>query len=292
MDKITILSLSIKSYLVLKIIIPKYSDIIEEVVIARDRSLINDYSKEIKELCKKYSVNYIFKSDFKKFKTNYIIIITWRWLVKEKTKKIILFHDSILPKLRGFAPVITTLVKGIKRVGVTAAFAAKDYDTGNIINSFSTYIKYPITIKKALEINSQNYIKSISKILDKLKKNIIIVSKKQNNKKASYSLWRDENDFKIDWSKDADYLERFVNALSYPYKGAYCYLNKKKIRILSAVKQKDVKIENRDFGKIIFIRNDKPVIVCGKGLLKIKTIISDRTKKNILPLSKFRLRFS
>ena len=284
--------MSIKSYLVLKSIIPKYSNIIEEVIIAKDKSLTNDHSKEIKKLCEKYSVNYIFKSDFKKFKTKYIIIITWRWLVKVRSKKIILFHDSILPRLRGFAPVITSLISGMKRIGVTAAFASKDYDTGNIINSFSSSIKYPITIKKALEINSKNYIKSLSKILNNLKKNKNIMSKKQNNKKASYSLWRDKNDYKIDWSKDAAYLERFINALSYPYLGAYCYLNKKKIRILSAIKQKDVRIENRDVGKIIFIKKNKPVVVCGKGLLKLKTVISDNTKKNILPLSKFRLRFS
>jgi methionyl-tRNA formyltransferase len=32
----------------------------------------------------------------------------------------------------------------------------------------------------------------------------------------------------------------------------------------------DVKIENRTPGKIIFLENNQPTIVCGKGLIKIE----------------------
>ena len=53
----------------------------------------------------------------------------------------------------------------------------------------------------------------------------------------------------------------------------------------------DVRIENRTVGKVIFMKNDMPVVVCGKGLLLIKEMSWDNEGANALPLKKFRARF-
>ena len=116
MSSITILAMTIKSFLVLKRILPEYKSLIREVVIAKDKTLENDYSEEIRKLCEKYKVNYILRKGFKNFKTKYVLVLTWRWLVYQKSKKIILFHDSILPKYRGFCPVINSLINGEKKL--------------------------------------------------------------------------------------------------------------------------------------------------------------------------------
>ena len=34
----------------------------------------------------------------------------------------------------------------------------------------------------------------------------------------------------------------------------------------------DLSVENRDAGKIIFFEDEKPVVVCGKGLIRIDEI--------------------
>ena len=44
--------------------------------------------------------------------------------------------------------------------------------------------------------------------------------KKQNEKEASYSLWRDEEDYFINWSLGAKTIERTINATGFPYSGA------------------------------------------------------------------------
>ncbi|MMZ71732.1 hypothetical protein D1872_352860 [compost metagenome] len=53
----------------------------------------------------------------------------------------------------------------------------------------------------------------------------------------------------------------------------------------------DVKIEIRTPGKIIFFEDGFPIVVCGKGLLKILSIRDDKSQKELLPLKKFRVRF-
>lgn len=42
---------------------------------------------------------------------------------------------------------------------------------------------------------------------------------------ASYSLWRDEDDYLINWKNDSNDILNFINAVSSPYKGAATYIN-------------------------------------------------------------------
>lgn len=67
-------------------------------------------------------------------------------------------------------------------------------------------------------------------------------------------------------------------------------LDDKVFRILDCELFSDVKIENRTPGKLIFMDNKYPVIVCGTGLLKITEMV-DNERNDVLPLNKFRLRF-
>ncbi len=66
---------------------------------------------------------------------------------------------------------------------------------------------------------------------------------------ATYSLWRDEADYRIDWHRDSTYLRRFVDALGVPYRGASTLLGGQLCRVLAAEAAPDVVIENRAPGK-------------------------------------------
>ena len=57
-----------------------------------------------------------------------------------------MFHDSLLPKYRGFAPLVKGLICGETRFGVTALFGASQYDAGDILFQASVGITYPIAI--------------------------------------------------------------------------------------------------------------------------------------------------
>jgi methionyl-tRNA formyltransferase len=90
---------------------------------------------------------------------------------------------------------------------------------------------------------------------------------------------------------DANEILNFIYAVGFPFLGASTCFNDQKIRIFDAEIIKDVKIINRDVGKVIFFDERFPVIVCGKGLLKISDAIYDHNKLTIFPLNNFRIRF-
>lgn len=290
--KTTLFIMTQKGYETLKTLISNnYHHIVNFVVVGRDKNINNDYAQEIIDLCKKNNINYYEKKADYSVKSEYSIAISWRWLIKTNNSKLIVLHDSLLPKYRGFAPLVNSLINKEEKIGVTALYANDKYDRGNILFQSSTKINYPIKINETIEIVSKNYTELILKIFKNISNKNPIKGCKQKDEDATYSLWRDEDDYLIDWSKDSDYILRFINAVGNPYKGASSYIKNEKVRILEASKELDVIIENRTPGKIIFIEDGCPVIVCKKGLIKILKIINDKNGKSILPLKSFRTIF-
>jgi len=114
----------------------------------------------------------------------------------------------------------------------------------------------------------------------------------QNEAEATYSLWRDEEDYRIDWSTDPDRIKRFIDSVGNPYKGASAYMGEHRVRVLDALVEPDIQIEARQPGKVVFMREGCPVVVCGRGLLRITDLRDDTSERSLLPLKKLRTRFN
>lgn len=292
MNKISFFIMTQKGFEILKAFIDTFdSKHIACVVSSKDEMLVNDYYLEIENLCKANNILFYDKKNTFEISSKYTFAISWRWIIKDVTNLIIL-HDSILPRYRGFSPLVSSLINGDTEVGVTAIYADSEFDRGDIISQKTTIINYPIKIKNAIDLISKNYTDIIIELSKKIIDNQDIKSVKQDESNASYSLWRDEDDYKIDWKKDASYIKRFIDAVSEPYMGAKCFLNNEIVRIFDAELEDDVMIENRAPGKVLFLRAGCPSVVCGKGLLRITNAVYETNKNNVIPLSKFRSRFS
>lgn len=281
-----------KGFKVLKAMCEHFgSEFIESVVGARDPYLKEDYYAQIKSLCKGHNITHRDRLDADQDQfTNYMIAISWRWIIKPtKGTLLIVFHDSILPKYRGFNPLVSCLINGDSKIGVSAIFGSERYDEGEIIDQASSSITYPIKIKEVISIITDLYVLLALKIGAAMMKNQQLKSYPQNAKLVTYSLWRDESDYQIDWKQSSEWIARFVNSVGHPYRGASTMVEGKKIRVVDTQIREDVVIENRSPGKVIFIENNSPVIVCGKGLLQI-TAMQDEDGKEFR-LTKFRVRF-
>jgi methionyl-tRNA formyltransferase len=281
-----------KGYKVLEHLIEQdLHHILDYVIIGEDKATENDYSSEIITLCEKHTIKFFRRREDYTIASKYSLAISWRWLIPTENTELIVLHDSLLPKYRGFAPLVNQLINGEKTIGLTAIKASDQYDRGPIIMQQSVSIEYPLKIKDAIEIISNLYSSITAAIFRAAANGSRLIFTPQDESQASYSLWRDEDDYRVDWTQDSSDIVRFIDAVGYPYLGASTYVEEKKIRIYDAEVYPDVHIVNRDSGKIIFLDNDRPVVVCGTGLIKILDARFDDTGVSIFPLNKFRLRF-
>ena len=293
---IVFLLLGEKAHYVLSRIVDNNRALIGGVVVGRDSKLSDDYAEKIVQICQKNNIPFVERHAGGTYLNNhngYFMLIGWRWLAHVDERKLIVLHDSLLPKYRGFAPLVSALINGESVVGATALFGAQAYDRGDIIIQESVSISYPIKISEAIKIISDVYLYIVEKILERIDSNKELVGTPQNETWATYSLWRDEVDYFVDWRRDAKEISRFIDAVGRPYEGAQSFINQEIVVIHEAEPIKDVLICDRRsaVGKVIFIEDDFPVIVCGSGLLKI-TNMKTVEGMSLLPLKKFRSRFT
>ena len=266
------------------------SEIIDLVITAKDKNVAEDYYSDIKDLCIKNNIRNVDRMDTYVIETEYSFAISWRWIINTGRTKLITLHDSLLPKYRGFAPMVTALVNGETEIGVTVFFANAEFDRGDIIAQEWIEIEYPIKIEKAINKISFCYQNLLVNTIDKIMNDGHIDSFPQIENEATYCAWLDDEDYHIDWAKSAGYIKRFVDSVGFPYKGASSFIDSKEIRILDCEVMDDVIVENRErhYGKVLLFKDKKPVVICGSGMLKINEMMDGQ---DAFELSKFRVRF-
>jgi len=292
MNKSILFLMGNKGLACLKAVFVKFPLSIEMVVYAHDKNVSNDYVDEIKLFCTLNSIRSCDRKEWESSNYNgaskFGVAVSWRWMIQSSELNLIVLHDSLLPKYRGFNPLVTALINGDTTIGVTALLANKEFDRGDIIGQAAMQIIYPCTIETAIDQITTKYAELIVSVFNKLNKDKLDTIP-QNESDATYSLWRDNEDYFLDWNLDASILERTVNALGFPYNGAQTNMGDEIIIIKKAIALSNIRIENRTPGKIIFSNKNEPEVVCGNGLLRI--IEAENLNRTKVIFSKFRQRF-
>jgi methionyl-tRNA formyltransferase len=230
----------------------------------------------------------------KKKKIWAIVCVGWKYLIPKEwiehlDNRVLIAHDSILPKYRGFAPLATAIINGENEVGLTIMLAGTEMDTGNIVYQKRIQVKSNDTIynliNRLLPLYGEGIVLSLEKMLDG-KLNAV----EQDHSKATYSIWRDERDLWINWNEPASKIERTIRALGQPYLGAHSKLDNDVVTIQKAEVVPDIQFEIRQPGKVWSLNNEgSPIVVCGSGLL----LICDATfkSKSLIPMKILRVRF-
>lgn len=265
------------------------------VVIGTDEHVKCDYSEDITKLCLINNISY--SNSFKVenvLDEDIVLAIAWRKMIYGLNKNLIIFHDSILPKYRGFSPLVNMLINGENVLGVTALYGDDNYDSGPIIFQQEINIEYPITINTAIQKVSQIYKNLARKIFRSAIHPLLLPSREQNRLDISYSVWRDNTDYKINWEWTSNKVLRHINAVSFPYRGATTMMNGVTLRITQAELVADEKIENRCPGKVLFNFDGYPIVMCGEGLIKLLEVHIEQqhTEKKFLPTNVLKIRFN
>ena len=296
MNKIVLFLMTEKGFEIVKFMILNYRDMIDLVVVGQDKNISNDYSNEIIEVCKENRVEWSYKDNNRKINDDFFIFaISWRWMIHHREDRLIVFHDSLLPKYRGFSPLVNMLINGEETIGVSALLGGKSYDSGDIIAQVSSNITYPIKIAKAIQINNVNYLNLVTIVVNQIKENNIM-SEAQCDEDVTYSVWRDSLDYFIDWNQSSEEIKRFVDAVGEPYSGAKTRVDNNKMLLIDEVEViDDVICELRHVGKVLFLEEGFPCVICGVGMLKILSAREMREMEaencmSFFPLKKFRYR--
>lgn len=243
-----------------------YPEQITSVRLISDPGVLNDPFTRMLKLVETHRLDLKMKDD--PISSKEALAVGWKFLIKGPYERIFVVHDSLLPKYRGWNPLVTALQNLDSEIGVTLILADKQIDNGPILLQASVGITYPCKIVDAMK-SIENEIKGLVDFLLRQHDRENLPMQYQLEDSATYSIWRDEEDYRIDWSKSAEKILAFIDSVSFPYKGASTTLNGDFLRIFSARIAPDLLVINRTPGKVWKIDNLNPTILCGTGSIEI-----------------------
>jgi methionyl-tRNA formyltransferase len=248
---------------------------VEFVVSYASKGLQVDAHAEIQNICRANSYRLLGRESVSTqdyASVDLVLLAGWQWLSKEVDLRFVVFHDSLLPKLRGFNPTVTALIAGETEIGVTAFSPVGGdpavADSGPIFGHEKIAIRYPKTIRAVYEELGLAYGRLADRVLDAAAVGPLSFADQETNA-ATYSLWRDEDDYQVNWAMSAEQIRRFVDAVGWPYLGAKSTLQGREIRIERVEVAHDLMFVDRVPGKIWSLADGVPEVVCGSGMVRI-----------------------
>ena len=176
-------------------------------------------------------------------------------------------HASLLPKLRGGAPLHKCLIDGYKKTGITIMYMTKGMDTGDIISQESIDININDNVgiihDKLSVIGADLLIKTLPSIFEGTNERI---KQDENEVTYAYNISREEE--RIDFSKSSLEVHNQIRGL-YPYPVSYTTLDGNIIKICVS------ELNDSTIGKpgeITKVTKDGVIVKCSDKSILIKKL--------------------
>lgn len=184
-------------------------------------------------------------------------------------------HGSLLPKLRGGAPIHHAIINGDKEIGVTIMYMDKRMDAGDIISQRAI----PLTIDMNLDIAYEKLaiigrnllIETIPSIINGTNNRI---HQDENEVTFGYNITKEEE--KINFDDTSMNVYNKIRGLS-SVPGAYAIINNKRMKVYSSTIS-DIKSKNLP-GVIEDIRNDGIYVNTKDYIIKLTDIKLEGKKR-------------
>ena len=185
-------------------------------------------------------------------------------------------HASLLPHLRGAAPIQWSVIDGEKESGVTIMFMEKGLDTGDMIAKTIVPLEEKETGGSLHDKLMIAGAKLLVETLPKIEQGDI-VREKQDDSQSTYAKMLDKKLGKLDFTtQTAEEMERLIRGLN-PWPSAYISLDGKTLKIWAA----DVIKEELpgEVGTIVKVVKDGFYIKTKEGCLNVKELQLEGKKR-------------
>lgn len=223
---------------------------------------------------------------------DFIIVVAYgqilkKWLIDLPKYEILNVHASLLPKLRGAAPMQRAILEDLKETGVTIMRIDEGLDTGDMFAKVSTPIGEDMDFGALHDVmkdlGTSALLDTMAKIVDKS-----ALATAQNSKESTYAAMIKKSESKVDWNDSGRLIFNKIRAFS-PFLGAYSMIGNKRFKFwksrflpLQSPEYRDYfgnESENLENGKILVKNKAELFVKVADGALQILEIQPENSKK-------------
>ncbi|MCM3360426.1 methionyl-tRNA formyltransferase [Niallia sp. Sow4_A1] len=186
-------------------------------------------------------------------------------------------HASLLPELRGGAPIHYSILQGKEKTGITIMYMAEKLDAGDIISVAEVKIEEEDTVgtlhDKLSVVGSDLLAETLPKLLAGE-----ITPIPQKDEEATFAPNLKRSDEKIDWSTSGEEVYNKIRGLN-PWPVAFTLYQGKVMKVWAG--KKVAKTEEAAPGTIVEITDQGPVIATGNDTYIQLTEVQPAGKKKM-----------
>lgn len=179
-------------------------------------------------------------------------------------------HASLLPKLRGGAPLHHSIIDGYSKTGITIMYMDKGMDTGDIISQSEIPILDSDNVgtihDKLSVLGSELLIETLPSIISGTNSRI-----KQDETLVTYGYNIQREEEVINFNKDCRSIFNQIRGLN-PFPGAYMTLDGKTIKVYESTYLETDKYNNKDNGEIVIVSKNSLGIKCNNGVVYLQDL--------------------
>lgn len=183
-------------------------------------------------------------------------------------------HASLLPKLRGAAPIQWAVIQGDEKAGVTTMWMDEGLDTGDMLLKKEVILDPQETGGSLFDKLSLCGCELILETLEALEAGTAVRTPQTGETSYAQILTKELGN--IDWNRSAVEIERLIRGLN-PWPSAYSYLNGKMVKFWSAGVVK--RPEKEETGTILKLNKHSFAVSCGEDWLEIHELQAEGKKR-------------
>ena len=190
-------------------------------------------------------------------------------------------HASLLPKLRGGAPIHHAIIDGYNETGITIMYMDEGMDSGDIIEQSKTIIEDSDTVETLHDrlsiMGKELLLETLPSIVNRTNKRI-----KQNEDEVTFGFNIKREEELINFNKSRREVFNQIRGLN-PFPGGYFILNNKTVKVYKVEEINDNKYSNKENGEIVKLDKESFYIKVKDGLIRVLEIkLEGKKKMNVL----------
>ena len=225
--------------------------------------------------------------ELRAYEPELIVVVAFGQFVTKKIREMpkygcINVHASLLPKYRGAGPIQWAVINGEKESGVTTMYMCREIDKGDMLLKDTVTLDPKETGDSLHDKLSMMGGPLLLRTIDQLE-NGSAVRIPQCEEESTYAPKLEKTMGNIDWTMDADRIERLVRGLN-SWPGTFTKIHGKTVKIWDCdVVRQETLTENQAAatpGTVIVSEKDQLIVKAGNGALSLR-MLQPEGKKNM-----------